>query len=111
MPLWLRTCRLAPAGAGYALDTHWTVKRATAAKPARYYRYRCTEQSDGEKIMARIDATHPPARDSRLERELEREHNEHVMNHNAKTEEGLDADERNKDARQTTFSATVRRKS
>ena len=41
--------------------------------------------------MARIDATHPPARDSRLERELEREREEHAMNHHARTEEGLDA--------------------
>lgn len=44
----------------------------------------------------------------RIERELERERQEHATNHDAKAHLG-DEDERHKDARETTFSSTVRR--
>ena len=44
----------------------------------------------------------------RIERELERERQEHAMNQDAKAHLG-DDEERHKDARETTFSSTVRR--
>lgn len=50
-----------------------------------------------------------PARDCRLEREIERERNEHVLNHDAKAHLTHDEDERHKDARETSFSSAVRR--
>ena len=43
-----------------------------------------------------------------IERELARERQEHAMNQDAKAHLG-DDDERHKDARETTFSSTVRR--
>lgn len=46
-------------------------------------------------------------RESRIEREVERERNEHMMNQNAKAH--LEEDERHKDARETTYSSQVRR--
>jgi hypothetical protein len=59
--------------------------------------------------MARLETTRPVERDSRIEREVERERNEHSMNHDAKAHLGSEEDERHKDARETTFSSTVRR--
>jgi hypothetical protein len=61
-------------------------------------------------IMPIIDTiTRPAVRDRQVERELERERGEHAMNHDAKAHLSQDDGERNKDARQTTFSAKVRR--
>ena len=59
--------------------------------------------------MPRTDLSKSPARDSRLEREVERERNEHMLNHDAKAHLTYDEDERHKDARETSFSSTVRR--
>lgn len=59
--------------------------------------------------MPRTEVSKPPIRDSRLEREVERERNEHMMNHDAKAHLGIDEDERHKDARETSFSSKVRR--
>jgi hypothetical protein len=59
--------------------------------------------------MARIETTKPQVRDSRLEREIERERNEHSMNQDAKAHLSVDEDERHKDARETSFSSKVRR--
>jgi hypothetical protein len=59
--------------------------------------------------MTRPELPNDPIRDSRIERELERERNEHAVNRNAKAHLGLDEDERHKDARETTFSSKVRR--
>ena len=59
--------------------------------------------------MARIETTKPQFRESRIEREVERERNEHSMNNDAKSHMGQDDDERHKDARETSFSSTVRR--
>jgi hypothetical protein len=59
--------------------------------------------------MARPEFPNEPLRDSRIERELERERNEHAMNHDAKARLGVDEDERHKDARETSFSSKVRR--
>ncbi|HEU5437282.1 MAG TPA: hypothetical protein VFU95_12750 [Telluria sp.] len=49
-----------------------------------------------------------PQSTGRIERELERERQEHTMNQDAKQHLG-DNDERLKDARETPFSSTVRR--
>jgi hypothetical protein len=59
--------------------------------------------------MARTEPARPQVPDSRLEREIERERNEHSLNHDAKTHIGVDEDERHKDARETPFSSKVRR--
>jgi hypothetical protein len=59
--------------------------------------------------MARPELTQAPSRESRIERELERERNEHATNHDAKAHLGVDEDERHKDARETSFSSKVRR--
>jgi hypothetical protein len=59
--------------------------------------------------MARPELSESQVRASRLEREIERERNEHSMNHDAKAHLRADDDERNKDARETTFSSSVRR--
>jgi hypothetical protein len=59
--------------------------------------------------MAQTEPSKSPARDSRIEREVERERNEHMMNHDAKAHLGVDEDERHKDARETSFSSKVRR--
>ncbi len=60
--------------------------------------------------MARLETTRPVAHDSRIEREVERERNEHSNNHDAKAHLGLaEEDERHKDARETSLSSTVRR--
>ena len=59
--------------------------------------------------MARIETTKPQFRESRIEREVERERIEHAMNNDAKSHMGLDEDERHKDARETTYSSNVRR--
>jgi hypothetical protein len=59
--------------------------------------------------MARPELSESQVRASRLEREIERERNEHSMNHDAKARLRADDDERNKDARETSFSSTVRR--
>lgn len=59
--------------------------------------------------MPRTELSKQPSRDSRLEREVERERNEHSMNHDAKAHLGIDDDERHKDARETSFSSKVRR--
>jgi hypothetical protein len=59
--------------------------------------------------MARNDLSQPPVRDTRLERELVRERNEHTMNHDAKAHLNFDEDERHKDARETPLSSKVRR--
>jgi hypothetical protein len=60
--------------------------------------------------MARPELSQPPVRDSRLEREVERERNQHSINHDAKAHLNFDEDERHKDARETSFSAKVRRR-
>ena len=57
--------------------------------------------------MPRNEIATSPDRDSRLEREVERERNEHMLNHDAKAH--LDQDERHKDARETSYSSKVRR--
>jgi hypothetical protein len=57
--------------------------------------------------MPRNESATSPSPDSRLEREVERERNEHMMNHDAKAH--LEEDERHKDARETTYSSKVRR--
>jgi hypothetical protein len=59
--------------------------------------------------MARPESPQSQSRDSRLEREIERERNEHSINHDAKAHLAGDADERHKDARETAFSSKVRR--
>lgn len=59
--------------------------------------------------MARNDLSQPPVRETRLEREIERERNEHMMNHDAKAHLNFDEEERHKDARETSFSSKVRR--
>jgi hypothetical protein len=59
--------------------------------------------------MARPESSQSPSRDSRLEREIERERNEHSSNNDAKAHLGRDEDERHKDARETSFSSKVRR--
>lgn len=59
--------------------------------------------------MPRTEPAKQPDRESRLEREVARERNEHTMNHDAKAHLGLDEDERHKDARETSFSSSVRR--
>ncbi len=59
--------------------------------------------------MPRTELSNQPIRDSRLEREVERERNEHSMNHDAKAYLGIDEDERHKDARETSLSSKMRR--
>jgi hypothetical protein len=59
--------------------------------------------------MARPESPQSTSRESRLEREIERERNEHSINRDAKTHLGLDEDERHKDARATPLSSKVRR--
>jgi hypothetical protein len=59
--------------------------------------------------MPRTELSQQPSRDSRLEREVERERNEHTMNHDAKAHLGIEADERHKDARETSLSSKTRR--
>jgi hypothetical protein len=59
--------------------------------------------------MARPELPTAPISGSRIERELERERNEHAINRDAKAHLGQDEDERHKDARETTFSSKVRR--
>jgi hypothetical protein len=59
--------------------------------------------------MAPLETTRPIPRDSRLEREIERERNEHSINHDAKAHLGVAEDDRHKDARETSLSSTVRR--
>jgi hypothetical protein len=59
--------------------------------------------------MARLETTRPIFRDSRIEREVERERNEHASNHDAKAHLGDAEEDRHKDARETTFSSQVRR--
>ena len=58
--------------------------------------------------MPRTEFSKPPIRDSRLEREVARERNEHLLNLDAKAHLG-EEDERHKDARETSFSSKVRR--
>lgn len=57
--------------------------------------------------MPRNESATSTVRESRIEREVERERNEHMMNQNAKAH--LEEDERHKDARETTHSSQVRR--
>ena len=57
--------------------------------------------------MPRNEFATSPVRDSRLEREIERERTEHMQNHDAKAH--LEEDERHKDARETPYSSKVRR--
>jgi hypothetical protein len=60
--------------------------------------------------MARLETTRPNFRDTRIEREVERERNEHISNRDAKANLGVaEDDERHKDARETTLSSQVRR--
>ncbi|MES2759015.1 MAG: hypothetical protein V4693_16700 [Pseudomonadota bacterium] len=59
--------------------------------------------------MARLETTRSVPRDSRLEREVERERNEHSLNNDAKAHLGDGEDDRHKDARETSYSSTVRR--
>lgn len=59
--------------------------------------------------MPHTDRSKPAARDSRLEREIERERNEHMLNQDAKAHLSHDEDERHKDARETSLSSVVRR--
>lgn len=57
--------------------------------------------------MPRNESATSNVRDSRIEREVERERNEHMLNHDAKAH--LEEDERHKDARETSYSSKVRR--
>ena len=57
--------------------------------------------------MPRNESPTSNVRDSRIEREVERERNEHTMNRDAKAH--LEEDERHKDARETSYSSNVRR--
>jgi hypothetical protein len=59
--------------------------------------------------MAHNDASQPPVRETRLEREIERERNEHMQNHGAKAYFDVDGEGRHKDARETSYSSKVRR--
>jgi hypothetical protein len=59
--------------------------------------------------MAQNEIRKPQARVARIEREIERERNEHSMNQDAKAHLGIEDDERHKDARETTFSSKVKR--
>ena len=59
--------------------------------------------------MARNDFPQLPVRATRLEREVERERNEHRQNHDAKAHLNFDDEERHKDARETPYSSAVRR--
>jgi hypothetical protein len=59
--------------------------------------------------MPRTDFPPQRIRKSPLEREVERERNEHMINHDAKAHIGIDEDERHKDARETSFSSKMRR--
>jgi hypothetical protein len=59
--------------------------------------------------MPRTDVSKQPTRDSRIEREVERERNEHTMNHDAKAHLGIEEEDRHKDARETSYSSNVRR--
>lgn len=59
--------------------------------------------------MARTEFPQPPTRDTRLQREVERERSEHMMNQDAKAHLSFDDEERHKDARATPFSSKVRR--
>lgn len=59
--------------------------------------------------MARPESPQSQSPDSRLQREIERERNEHSMNHEAKAHLDGEADDRHKDARETAFSSKVRR--
>jgi hypothetical protein len=59
--------------------------------------------------MPRTDLSKQTPRDTRLEREVERERHEHMVNHDAKAHLGTDEDERHKDARETSYSSSVRR--
>ncbi|MET0858206.1 MAG: hypothetical protein ABWY27_15750 [Telluria sp.] len=59
--------------------------------------------------MARPELPQSQVRASRLEREIERERNEHSINNDTKAHLRLDEDERHKDARETSFSSKVRR--
>lgn len=52
--------------------------------------------------------TQKPAESGPIERELERERQQHAMNQDAKAHLG-DEDSRHKDARETPFSSAVRR--
>jgi hypothetical protein len=68
----------------------------------------CTDPPD-EISMNRNDPSQPPVRETRLEREIERERNEHMQNHDAKAHLNFDDEGRHKDARATSFSSKVRR--
>lgn len=57
--------------------------------------------------MSRNESATSNVRDSRIEREVERERNEHMLNQDAKAH--LEEDERHKDARETSYSSKVRR--
>jgi hypothetical protein len=59
--------------------------------------------------MTRNDSSQTPARETRLEREIERERNEHMQNHDAKAHLNFDDEVRHKDARATSFSSKMRR--
>lgn len=59
--------------------------------------------------MAPTDIPQRTVRDTRLQREIERERSEHMMNQDAKVHLSFDDDERHKDARATPLSSKVRR--
>lgn len=59
--------------------------------------------------MTRSDPSNAPSPNSQLEREMERERDEHLLNQDAKARLGPDEDERLKDARRTAFSSNMRR--
>jgi hypothetical protein len=60
--------------------------------------------------MARLETTRPVFRESRIEREVERERTEHSNNHDAKAHLGVaEEEDRHKDARETSFASKVRR--
>ncbi len=67
----------------------------------------CRQATRNEMIMPIFNTPKPPA-SGRIEREIERERLEHAINQEAKTHLG-DDEERHKDARETSFSSTVRR--
>jgi hypothetical protein len=59
--------------------------------------------------MPRTESPQSQDQGTRLQREIERERNEHSLNHDAKAHLSVEEDERHKDARETSFSSKVRR--
>jgi hypothetical protein len=68
----------------------------------------CRTATQIEMTMPSFTNSPKPRDNGRIEREIERERQEHSINQDAKQHLG-DSDERLKDARETSFSSTVRR--